>query len=276
MRHKKRKGAARQTMAMAILVIASLAALMVLTVSRVFVVRDIMVVGNRNLLREEVIAQSGVQIGDNLLGISSAQLRARLEQNRYIRYLGHGFDYRGTLTLRISERLGMATVYAMGYYYVLDESGVVLENAGGEYPLDVAGPLVTGLSLRQNARPIEGERLPVTDEICLDEMERVLAMLDETGLLARCSQLSVASMSNLYVMTSDGAQIMLGDSGNLRVKLLIAREVLSLREAQGDLRGACIDVSSGKNAHFIPSDLPTITPVPTATPTAGPSPTPGA
>lgn len=69
MRHRKRKKAAKQTMAMSILVVGALAALIVLACSRVFVVRDVMVVGNRNLLREEVITQSGVNIGDNVLGI---------------------------------------------------------------------------------------------------------------------------------------------------------------------------------------------------------------
>ena len=38
--------------------------------------------------------------------------------------------------------------------------------------------------------------------------------------------------------------------------------------------GATIDVSSGREAHYIPRVLPTVTPVPTATPTLEPSPTP--
>ena len=104
MRHSKRKKAAKQAMAMSILVTGALAALIVLACSQVFVVRDVMVVGNRNLLREEVVTQSGVKIGDNLLGISDQSLRQALEQNRYIEYLGHGFDYRGTLTLRIDRK----------------------------------------------------------------------------------------------------------------------------------------------------------------------------
>ena len=133
MRHKKRKKAARQAMSMTIVVVVVLAMLIVLACSRVFIVRNVMVVGNRNLLSEEVITQSGVQLGDNLLSISSAQLRERLEQNRYIEYIGHDFDYRGTLTLRISERLGMAVVYDLGYYYVLDAHGMVLECAGSGY-----------------------------------------------------------------------------------------------------------------------------------------------
>lgn len=54
MRYKKRKKAASQVMAMAVLVVAVLAVLFVLASSQVFKVRSILVVGNRNLLKDEV------------------------------------------------------------------------------------------------------------------------------------------------------------------------------------------------------------------------------
>lgn len=271
MRHRKRKKAAKQTMAMSILVIGALAALIVLACSRVFVVRDVMVVGNRNLLREEVVTQSGVNIGDNVLGISDQTLKQALEQNRYIEYLGHGFDYRGTLTLRIQERLGMAVVYDLGYYYVLDASGVVLECAGSAYPTGVAGPKVTGLDLSPNSRVTVGEKLPVNDKGQLEAMETVLTELESTNLLGRTSELSVKNTDNIYILTAEGAKIELGDTLSLRTKLLIGQEVLSVREAQGNLLGAKIDVSNGKNAHYIPAILPTVTPTPTTTPTPSPT-----
>ena len=274
MRHKKRKKAASQAMSMTIVVVAVLAILIVLACSRVFVVRDVMVVGNRNLLREEVVTQSGIMLGDNLLSISAPQLKERLEQNRYIEYVGHEFDYRGTLTLRISERLGMAVVYDLGYYYVLDSQGMVLECAGSGYPTGVAGPKVTGFAIEPNSRIAVGEKLPVHDRGQLDVMKFVLDELDATNLLARASELNVKNAENIYILTSDGAKIVLGDTASMHTKLLIAREVLSVREEAGDLMGAKIDVSNGYNAHYIPSVLPTVTPVPTATPTIAPAATP--
>ena len=276
MRHRKRKKAAAFAMIMAIVVVAALTALIVLAFSSVFTVRDIMVVGNRNLLREEVITQSGVRKGDKLLSITGGKLRERLEKNRYIEYLGHEFDYRGTLTIRINERLGMAVVNVLGLYYVLDSSGMVLECAGSEYPVDVAGPRVTGLSLDDNTRVLVGEVLPVSDRGQLEAMKNVINELEETNLLGRASQLDVQNTDNIYVMTSEAAKIELGDTRQLRTKLLISREVLFLRESQGDLEGAKIDVSNGQNAHYIPAILPTPTSVPTPTPTIAPEETPEA
>lgn len=274
MRYKKRKKAAAQVMAMAVLVVAVLAVLFVLASSQVFKVRNILVVGNRNLLKEEVITQSGVQIGDNLLSLSDTELKKRLEKNRYIEYIGHEFDYRGTLTLRINERLGMGVVNALGLYYVLDAEGMVLECAGSVFPDTVAGPKISGFSMDDNTRVVIGDKLPVRDNGQLESMRCVLTMLDSVGMLGRISQLDVKNLDNLYLMTTDGAKIVLGDDGSLQTKLLIAREVLAVREPLGTVRGAKIDVSSGREAHYIPDTLPTITPVPTATPTAAPSGTP--
>lgn len=276
MRHRKRSKHAKQTMAMAIALIGALALLIVLACSRVFIIRDIMVVGNRSLLSEEVITQSGVSIGDNLLSISTQQLRENLERNRYIEYRSHSFDYKGRLTITINERLGRAVVNVLGLYYVLDESGMVLECAGSAYPAGVAGLYVVGLSIPSNAQVIVGETLPVRDRSQLDAMEQVIAGLDSVGMLATASELSVKNLDNLYYTTSAGVKVELGNLSSLHTKLLIAREVLALREADEGVTGAKIDVSSGTSAHYIPAVLPTVTPVPTATPTVNPSRSPGA
>ena len=276
MRHRNRSKHANQTMAMAIALIGALALLIVLACSRVFIIRDIMVVGNRSLLAEEVITQSGVSTGDNLLSISTQQLRENLERNRYIEYRSHSFDYKGRLTITINERLGRAVVNVLGLYYVLDESGMVLECAGSAYPAGVAGPYVVGLSIPSNAQVIVGETLPVRDRSQLDAMEQVIAGLDSVGMLATASELSVKNLDNLYYTTSAGVKVELGNLSSLHTKLLIAREVLALREADEGVTVAKIDVSSGTSAHYIPAVLPTVTPVPTATPTVNPSRSPGA
>ena len=112
------------------------------------------------------------------------------------------------------------------------------------------------------------------DTAQLEAMKKVLDELNRTGMLANASELSVKNLDNLFYTTREGTKVELGDEKNLHTKLLIAREVLAIREPMGDLTGAKIDVSAGTNAHYIPANLPTPTPVPTATPTIDPSTTP--
>ena len=274
MRYRKRKKAASQVMGMTVVVLAVLAALLVLACSQVFKVRGILVVGNRNISKEDVIALSGVQEGDNLLSLSDAELKKNLERNWYLEYVGHEFDYRGTLTLHVNERMGMGVVNVFGLYYVVDASGMVLECAGSAYPDTVAGPKLTGLAWEDNSRVTVGNKLPVRDSGQLEAVERVLKALDATSMLGRASNLDVKNLDNIKVLTTDGASIVLGDTGSLETKLLIAHEVLTVREPLGTVMGAKIDVSSGREAHYIPQALPTVTPVPTATPTVAPDETP--
>lgn len=272
MRHRKRKKSGRQMIAAACMVVLAAAALIVLMSSKVFSVRDIMVVGNRNLTAEDVIAQSGLKKGDNYLRISGARLKERLEKNRYIEYLGYGFDYKGVLTIRINERLGNGFVKVNGLYYVIDEKGMVLEQKGGLYPEGLTGIEIAGLTMDSHAVLVEGQIFPVQDKVKLEIMESLIGILEETSLIGRISQINLNNTRNIALTTSDGAKIELGDSSSLRTKILIAREVITIREQVGDLMGAKIDVSTGKDAHYIPASLPTPTPVPTATP--GPTITP--
>ena len=274
MRHRKRKKAGKRVLVAAVVVALAVVALLVLVSSKVFSIREIMVVGNRNLTAEEVITQSGVNLGDNYLGLTSARLRERLEQNRYIEFLGYGFDYKGTLTIRINERLGKGFVRVNGLYYVIDEKGMVLEQKGELYPDGMTGIEVTGLTMDSHAVLVAGQIFPAQDEEKLEIMEQLIGLLEETSMTGRISKINLLSTSNISMTTSDGAKIELGDGSSLRTKVLIAREVLSIREQMGDLKGAKIDVSTGRDAHYIPAVLPTPTPVPTATPGSTPLPSP--
>jgi len=252
--------------------IAVMIAFLIFLNSQVMVIQNISVVGNRSISAEEIIELSGVRIGDRYLEKSASDIRKNLERNRYIEFERCEFDYNSRrLTLHIGERIGWGVVCAFGLYYVVDETGVVLECTGERYPDYVAGPGIAGLIETENTnlRPTVGVRLPIQTTIRLDVMETVLKALDTTNMLMRIATLDVTYPDDVKLMTDGGTSIELGDTQNLATKLLIAQEVLYQRESIGDVMGAKIDVSSGTRAHFIPGSRPTPTPVPTATPVPG-------
>ena len=266
MRQRKRTQSSSQTLIMVMIVVVGLALLTVLVSSQVFSVRKILVVGNRNLLKEEIITKSGVMIGDNLLSLSDDVIRRRLEENRYIKYLGHEFDYNGTLTLKIAESRGKAEINVFGLYYVLDERGMVLECAGSTFPDNVEGPKINGFAIDSNNRIQVGQILPAGNKLQIYAAEKILASMDKAMMLEEISILDISNLNNIYAMNRDGAKIVLGDAENLDAKMFIAREVIGIRAPLGSLKGARIDVSSGRDAHYIPQVLPSPTPVATPTP----------
>lgn len=271
-RRKKKNRRAIAAVKAAAVVIVLAAALLVFINSRVLVIQNISVVGSRTIPAEEIISLSGIQIGERYGAKSDEEIRRSLERNHFVAYERCKFDYNSRrLTLYVTERMGWGVVGAFGLYYVLDETGVVLECTGNQYPDNVAGPNILGLIETENAniRPTVGSRLPIQATIRLEVMERVLKALDEANMLMRIATLDVTYPDDVMLLTDAGTRIELGSADSLNTKLLIAQEVLYQREKIGDLLGARIDVSSGTKAHFIPSVLPTPTPVPTATPAPG-------
>ena len=275
-RRKKNRWLIGTVRAAAVLICVIIAFLIFLN-SQVMVIQNISVVGNRTIPAEEIILLSRLEVGQRYGEMSDQEIRENLNQNRYIAFDYSKFDYNSRrVTLHVSERIGWAVVGAYGLYYVLDETGVVLECTGDVYPDNVAGPSVAGLFEKEygNIRPTVGSKLPIQTTIRLEVMEQVLKALDATNMLMRIATLDVTYPEDVTLLTDAGTSIELGDVSNLTTKLLIAQEVLYQREKLGGIMGAKIDVSSGVRAHFIPSTLPTPTPVPTATPIPGTTPEP--
>lgn len=272
-RKKKNRWLIRTVRVAAVLVCVIIAFLIFLN-SQVMVIQNISVVGNRSIPAEEIIELSRLKVGERYGEKSDEEIRRSLEQNRYIAFDYSKFDYNSRrVTLHVTERVGWGVVGAYGLYYVVDETGVVLECTGSDYPDNVAGPSIAGLIETEatNLRPTVGNRLPIQTTIRLEVMEQVLKALDAANMLMRIATLDVTFPDDVLLLTDAGTRIELGDTTALSTKLLIAQEVLYQREKIGDLMGAKIDVSSGTRAHFIPSTLPTPTPVPTATPIPGTS-----
>lgn len=276
-RRKKKNKWMIKTVRIAAILVCVIAAFLIFLNSQVMVIQNISVVGNRSITSEEIIGLSRIKPGMRYGEMSEEEIRHNLEQNRYIAFEGSKFDYNSRrMTLHVSERVGWGVVGAYGLYYIVDETGVVLDCTGNEYPDYVAGPSILGLieTEHTNIRPTVGSRLPIQTTIRLEVMEEVLKALNETNMLMRIATLDVTYPEDVTVLTDGGTSIELGEANHLSTKLLIAQEVLYQREKIGDVMGATIDVSSGTRAHFIPSTLPTPTPVPTATPIPGETPKP--
>ena len=265
-RGKKRRGCFLRF----VLLFAVLAAVLI-AVLQIQTVREIRVVGNRTIPADEIAELSGIQIGSKRLFLSAANVRKRVESNYCLEFSGLEFDYRGTVTIRVRERTGIAAVWLNGFCFILDREGVVIGLHTDPNSVFSGGPVVTGLRVMTGASPRVGAVFPAQDDGQLMTLRRVLSALQETNMLSRAASLSLLSADDIVVATRDRASIRLGDDLNLVMKLLIAREVLNLRKDDpGGLEGVWIDVSSGKDAHYIPKILPTVTPAPTFTPAPTP------
>ena len=191
--------------------------------STVFVLRSVQVEGDVTRYTPQQIADiAGVSMYQSIFSINEGQLRQAVESNRYLRFEGMQIVYPDGLILRVSERQPSATVTYLGVMFVLDDEGRVLDQYSADSEtLDV--PVVTGLKIKRLAI---GEELQTEMQWQTQAVQKVLAVLARSELTGRAVELNAENSDNLYLMTTDGLKIELGDVENMETKISIAQEVL--------------------------------------------------
>lgn len=191
--------------------------------STVFVLRSVQVEGDVTRYTPQQIADiAGVSMYQSIFSINEGQLRQAVESNRYLRFEGMQIVYPDGLILRVSERQPSATVTYLGVMFVLDDEGRVLDQYSADSEtLDV--PVVTGLKIKRLAI---GETLQTEMQWQTQAVQKVLAVLARSELTGRAVELNAENSDNLYLMTTDGLKIELGDVENMETKISIAQEVL--------------------------------------------------
>ncbi|MCL1805023.1 MAG: FtsQ-type POTRA domain-containing protein [Clostridiales bacterium] len=97
--------------------------------SSFFDLEEIRVEGNAAISRDEIVALSGLRMGDNLLKVSGGRVAESISVQPYIKEIGVKRVFPGRVEIRVGERTPMALVGADGQYLVLDESGYCLTEA---------------------------------------------------------------------------------------------------------------------------------------------------
>lgn len=191
--------------------------------STVFVLRSVQVEGDVTRYTPQQIADiAGVSMYQSIFSINEGQLRQAVESNRYLRFEGMQIVYPDGLILRVSERQPSATVTYLGVMFVLDDEGRALDQYSADSEtLDV--PVVTGLKIKRLAI---GEELQTEMQWQTQAVQKVLAVLARSELTGRAVELNAENSDNLYLMTTDGLKIELGDVENMETKISIAQEVL--------------------------------------------------
>ena len=70
--------------------------------------------------------------------------------------------------------------------------------------------------------------------------------------MGEISEINVASLDDLYLVTRDGLIIRLGEKESLDAKIALVRAALAPLRAAYTVRGAVLDVSTGQMADFRP------------------------
>lgn len=229
--------------AIATVILLGMIAVIVLIVSNnVFVVKSIEVEGNRIIEAAEIIRLSGIRMGDSIFSLNTTKIRDAINTHEYLEYIGIWKRYPDHVILAIEEDMPRAQTLWMGTLILLGKEGIILDRTN-DISIEVDVPVITGLQMQEAST---GKPL-VAAQGQLDAVNRVLEELIAQNELNEISELNVAILDNMYLITGDGLQVKLGTLDSLSAKITQMRAMLrELRQGQASISGGVLDVTTGK------------------------------
>ncbi len=204
-----------------VLTVLLLAALLVILNETVFRIRSVSVEGNSMFSSGDVAVLAGLDGGVSYFFVDEERIAAGINSNRYLVFRGLEKTFPNRLKIRVSERIPCCAVKGPGGWYLMDQSGMVLEQIGADGP---EGWLtITGLTVREiRVGSVVSAANPEQMKACTQVLGEMLVQ-DAAGLF---SDINCADPDKIFLTCAQGYTISLGSAKDMRAKLLTARGVL--------------------------------------------------
>ena len=216
-------------------------------VSVFFKVTNIEVVGVVRYSAEQVIAVTGIHVGDNLIFIDRGEAAKRIcAELPYVReVLRIERAYPDTVRIILTESAPVACVMSNGAWWNVDSYGRLLGEATGK-PQDLIE--IRGITPEE---PVAGEKIKVADSATtrLSYMADVLKAFEAAEVQNSVSRLDVSNVGSITFRYDEKFTVNLGNADDVQYKLQKLQEVIQELRA-GDT--GVIDLSISGQRSFIP------------------------
>lgn len=199
----------------------------------VFGTRSVKVVGLDRLNPQDVAQLAGLNRSSNYFNVREDTVRKRINSNRYLKYIGLEKNFPGGFTLTVEERSPAACIHFIGMQYLVAEDGMVLEKGkkidGAEGLMAVSGLQFTDI------------RVGAVPTVRGDTLRGFTDLMKELRLQQMSDRVTAADFSptgSIYLTTSDGFSVHVGNGEYMRAKIGTVRAVLAELAKQGIFSGA--------------------------------------
>ena len=180
----------------------------VLSLTVLFPIKEITAKGSGKYTSEQIVALSGINIGDNLF-MSSVKTEALREKLPYIESVKIKRTLEGNITLTVKDAEPYACYYSDGAYYTVSRAGYVLES-GSEKP-DTLFEIRAG-----GVKCVLGKAVDFSSEKTMDLISEIGGLAEEYGL--KLNYIDVTNELTITVKAENRFVVNLGTSNSLQNK----------------------------------------------------------
>ena len=213
--------------------------------TRLFGVKNIVIINNNHLTEEEIISMSGVNQGDNIYKRSSKEIKDSLFENAYIEDATIKKKLPNTIEINIVERNINYMIQFSDTYVYLNNQGYMLEQTTEKANV----PIIVGLSTDQNSVVI-GSRLNTDDLSKMNKIIKICELAKVNELSEFISKIDISNEKNYVVeMESRGKIINFGDCSNysdLNTKMLYLTSILAVTDNSREEIFLNVDLNTNK------------------------------
>lgn len=209
-----------------------------------FRVNQVVVTGNSRYSAQEVIAASGVELGDNLFLVNRPQTAQRiLSQLPYVENAVPVHRLPDTVELHITECVPAAAVRSEGSWWLMDARGKLLEQG----TKSIAGTLPEVLGLHP-LDPAVGEwtAVDITEQTRLEGLRQLLTALNARGMAGSVTDFIDVSASNvIYFGYGEELTVAVPMEGDFDLRVFSFQRVLETFAQRGETVTGTLDLTYG-------------------------------
>lgn len=252
----KRRRKAKRMALLAILTLAIFSVGAVLVLSLFFKIGTVTVKGDKVYADKEVVTQSGIETGDNLIRVNEEKINETL--TKALPYIGEVTiekDLPDTVIITVTATREVVAFQWQSGFVLVDADGKVLDRDASMLRDNVA--VVNGVKLKN---VVEGEIIELNNAETTEKFIALLANIKDSGI-DLITEINLVESGEYELRYDDRITIKLGSGDNAEKKLKLAVAALKQENEINPYAEGVLDLRTPPNAYFKSGEETTTEPV---------------
>lgn len=214
-------------------------------VSPIFNINEINVNGTEKIDVQTIISLSDLKIGDNIFKNNKIDIKNKIMENAYVDNVTIKRVLPNSIEINIKERKAKYQVQIMEGYIYIDYQGYILEKS--EQKLDL--PLIVGLNT-SNEDLLTLKRIKDNDIDNINSLSKIINYSKEIGIYDYIAKINIENEEYILELDSVEKVAYLGDSTDIRNKLLYVKEFIEREKGEKGLIYVNGNINDGFKPYF--------------------------